>query len=168
MLGIRIQRVDLEVTNVYTRANTSFLENFSEFKWQWVSGSGNKESACNARPRLDPWVRRIWKREWEPTRVLPGELHRQMTWLATVHTVTQSWTWLTNTFTFKLHCGVNSCPQCQYRSLRFHWPSAVSSPRGLKSHGCSLQWVLLSFLSKKWGIGKHLSTLPSVLGLWKE
>ena len=40
---------------------------------QWLRG---KESACNARPRFDPWVRRIcWpRRVWEPTPVfLLGE-----------------------------------------------------------------------------------------------
>ena len=57
-----------------------------------------------------------------------------MTWLATVHRVTQRWTWLTHTSAFKLHCGVKSCPQGQCRS-----PSSTLTlcsffhPKGYKS-----------------------------------
>jgi len=31
------------------------------------------------RPRFDPWVRKIWRREWQPTPVfLPGGHHRAL------------------------------------------------------------------------------------------
>ena len=41
-------------------------------------GSDGKESACSVRDRFDPWVGKIWRREWLPTPViLPGESHEQ-------------------------------------------------------------------------------------------
>ena len=45
-------------------------------------GSAGKESACQRRRYkrcgFDPWVAKIlWRREWQPTPVLPGEFHRQ-------------------------------------------------------------------------------------------
>ena len=41
------------------------------------SGSGSKESACNAGDLDDPWIRNIpWRREWLRTPVfLPGKSH---------------------------------------------------------------------------------------------
>ena len=37
------------------------------------------------KPGFDPWVGKIpWKREWQPTQVLPGESHGQKAWQATV------------------------------------------------------------------------------------
>ena len=42
-----------------------------------ASGSYGKESACNAGvPWFDPWVRKLRRREWQPTPVfLPGKFH---------------------------------------------------------------------------------------------
>ena len=44
-------------------------------------GSDSKESTCNVRPGLNPWVGKIpWSRAWQPTPVfLPGESPRQGT-----------------------------------------------------------------------------------------
>ena len=64
-------------------------------------GVSGKEPSCqwrrHKRCRFDPWVEMIpWRRAWQPTLVfLPGESHGQRGGLqATVHSVTQSWTWL--------------------------------------------------------------------------
>ena len=48
-----------------------------------VGGASGKEPACQCRldvnSPLDPWVGKIWKREWQSTPVfLPGESHGQM------------------------------------------------------------------------------------------
>ena len=45
---------------------------------------------------FDPWVRKIpGRRAWQPAPVfLPGESHEQKSLAATVHRVTNSWTWL--------------------------------------------------------------------------
>ena len=63
-------------------------------------GTSGKEPACQCRKRksrrFDPWVRKIpWRRKWQPTSgFLPGESHGQGSLVATVHSVSQSWTWL--------------------------------------------------------------------------
>ena len=45
------------------------------------------------RPGFNPWVGKIWRREWLPTPVfLLGEFHGA--WRATIHGVTKSQTWL--------------------------------------------------------------------------
>ena len=55
-------------------------------------GSDDKESACNAEdPGLIPGLKIPWRREWLPTPVfLPGKLHEQRSWWATVHGVAKS------------------------------------------------------------------------------
>ena len=47
---------------------------------------------------FDPWVGKIpWRRAWQPTPVfLPGESHGQRRWWATVHGVSKSQAWLSN------------------------------------------------------------------------
>ena len=46
--------------------------------------------------RFNPWVRKIWRREWLPTPVFsPGEFHGG-TWQATVHGVAKSQMQLSN------------------------------------------------------------------------
>ena len=59
----------------------------------WYSDS--KESACNAKNPLDPWIGKIpWRRKWQPIPVfLPGEFHGR----AAVHRTAKSWTRLSNT-----------------------------------------------------------------------
>ena len=63
-------------------------------------GARGKEPDCQCRRHkrhgFDPWVGKIpWRRAWRSTLVfLPGESHGRGTWKATVHHVTQSWTWL--------------------------------------------------------------------------
>ena len=48
------------------------------YNLDFPGGSDGKESTCNGRPGLDPWVGKIWRREWLPTPVfLPGEFHGQ-------------------------------------------------------------------------------------------
>ena len=38
-------------------------------------GSDGKESACNERPRFDPWVEKIpWRRAWQPTPVFSSDI----------------------------------------------------------------------------------------------
>ena len=56
--------------------------------------SDGKESACNARDRFDPWVRKIpWRSEWQlsPIFLLENPMDRGA-WRTTVHGVTKSWT----------------------------------------------------------------------------
>ena len=63
---------------------------------RWHNG---KESACQcSRCGFHLWVRKIpWRRKWQPTPVFVlGKLHGQRSWRATVHSVTKSWTWLTD------------------------------------------------------------------------
>ena len=56
---------------------TLLWTHFEEF-WGFPSGSEDKESACNAGDLGSTWVRQIsWRREWQPTPVLPGESHEQ-------------------------------------------------------------------------------------------
>ena len=61
-------------------------------------GSDNKESACNAGYRFDPWVGKIpWRREEPPTPVfLPGEFHGHRSLAGYSHGVMESWTELRN------------------------------------------------------------------------
>ena len=68
-----------------------------------------KNSPAVQEPMFDPWVGKIpWRREWQPTPVLPG-LENSMkrgVGQATVHRVTKSWTWLCNELSLasELHC----------------------------------------------------------------
>ena len=67
----------------------------------WASQvASGKGSSCQCRSRkrhrFDPWVGQIpWRRAWQPILLfLPGESQGQRNWRATVHGVTESWTWL--------------------------------------------------------------------------
>ena len=56
-------------------------------------GAGGKESTCQSRRwGFNPWVGKIpWRRARQPTPVfLPGELHGQRSWQATVHGISKS------------------------------------------------------------------------------
>ena len=51
-------------------------------RWGFPGGTSGKEPTCQCRrhkrSRFDPWVRKIWRRAWQPTPVLlPAESHGQ-------------------------------------------------------------------------------------------
>ena len=69
--------------------------------WGFPGSTSGKEPACQCgrhkRHGFDPWVGKIpWRRAWQPTTVfLPEEfLQDRGAWWATVHMVSNSWTWL--------------------------------------------------------------------------
>ena len=66
------------------------------YLWGFPGGASGKEPTCYKRCRFDPWFGKIpWRRAWQPTPVfLPGEPPGQKSQWATVHRVTESWTWL--------------------------------------------------------------------------
>ena len=65
-------------------------------------GASGKESICQCRRlrkcEFDLWIGKIpWRRKWQPTPVfLPGKSMDREAWLATVHGVAKSWTWLSD------------------------------------------------------------------------
>jgi len=61
-------------------------------------GSAGKQSACNAGPGFDPWVRKIpCRRKWQPTAVfLPGKSHGQVTLVGYSHGVVKNQIGLSN------------------------------------------------------------------------
>ena len=49
-----------------------------EWSLQGFKGSAVKNLPAMQEARFDPWVRKIWIREWQPTPVfLPGKFHGQ-------------------------------------------------------------------------------------------
>ena len=71
-----------------------------------------KEPICQCRRckrcGIDPWVRKIPWRRWQPTPVfLPGKFHGRGAWWATVHGVTKS------------HLHLYSCPANRFISTIF-------------------------------------------------
>ena len=78
--------------------------------WGFPCGLNSKESAWMQRPRFNPWVGKVpWETNGNPLwyTCMEDYMERRV-WQATVHGVTKSWTWLTNTTTTK---GVDSLKQ---------------------------------------------------------
>ena len=76
-------------------------------RWGFPGGARGKESICQCRRlrkrEFDLWIGKIpWRRKWQPTPVfLPGKSMDRGAWLATVHAVTKSWTWLSMSINYK-------------------------------------------------------------------
>ena len=93
------------------------------------NGSHSIESTCNAG---DPgWIPGLGKspgKKWQPTPVfLPGEFHG--TWLATIHGVAQSQTWVSNTHIHKhthTHTHILSTLCLKYFFLKYLFTSALN------------------------------------------
>ena len=78
--------------------------NLSMLRYKWMNGfpggTSDKEAACSLpamwESRFNPQVRKIpWNRRWQPNPVfLPGKSHNGRAWLAIVHEVTKSTSWL--------------------------------------------------------------------------
>ena len=46
--------------------------------WGFPGGSSGKETACQYKRHIDPWVEKIpWRRRWQPTPIFAGQSHRQ-------------------------------------------------------------------------------------------
>ena len=77
--------------------STSLQAHAMQFTGVFPGGTSGKEPICQCRkPKrymCHPWAGKIpWRRAWKGTLVfLPGELHGQGAWWATVHGVAKSW-----------------------------------------------------------------------------
>ena len=83
---------DRQLSIVFKIIQVSGVEGF-------LVGTNGKEPACQCRRckryGFNPWARKIpWRRAWQPTLyTCPENPMDRGAWQATVHRVTQSWTW---------------------------------------------------------------------------
>ena len=110
--------------------------------WQWLhlllpgrdfpGGTSGKEPTCQCRrhkrQELDPWMRKItWWRTWQSTPLfLPGKSRGG--WLATVHEIAKSQTWLKRLSTHALLPGTQQEPVNEASRRQLESKGAKVSP----------------------------------------